>query len=64
MHEYQNGERCPCCGTVIQGKSREWLLSFSLLADSLGFVPWEQGLGRRVEPVLQARREPERTAEG
>ena len=37
MKLYRNGDRCPCCGTVIQDKSREWLLDFSAMAWALGF---------------------------
>ena len=37
MKIYHNGDRCPCCGTVIQDKSREWLLEFSAMAWALGF---------------------------
>lgn len=29
---YKNGDRCPCCGQVIEGKSEEWLELFSLTA--------------------------------
>ncbi len=26
---YKNGDRCPCCGQVLQGKSEDWLEIFS-----------------------------------
>lgn len=45
MHVYRNGDRCPCCGNVIQDKSREWLLEFSALCQALGF-----GLAEDDEP--------------
>lgn len=29
MKIYKNGDRCPCCGRVIEGKSEDWLELFS-----------------------------------
>lgn len=29
MKIYRNGDRCPCCGAPIEGKSEEWLELFS-----------------------------------
>ncbi|MBQ1575793.1 MAG: hypothetical protein IIZ83_02425 [Oscillospiraceae bacterium] len=67
MHVYRNGDRCPCCGTVIQDKSREWLLEFSAAVYAIGFIE-EDGAElpapRPVGPRERARREPGRTAEG
>lgn len=40
MKLYQNGDRCPCCGTVLDGKSRAWLLEFSQLVSDLGLPDW------------------------
>ena len=40
MKLYQNGDRCPCCGTVLEGKTREWLAEFSQLVDDLKMPPW------------------------
>ena len=40
MKLYQNGDRCPCCGTVLDGKSRAWLREFSRLVDELGLPTW------------------------
>ena len=40
MKLYQNGDRCPCCGTILIGKSRAWLLEFSQLVDDLGLPEW------------------------
>lgn len=31
MKIYKNGDRCPCCGQLIEGKSEEWLNDFSML---------------------------------
>ena len=30
MYIYKNGDRCPCCGQVLEGKSEDWLALFSL----------------------------------
>lgn len=38
MKEYKNGDLCPCCGQVIQGKSAEWLTLFSVSVDLLGLA--------------------------
>lgn len=32
MRIYKNGDRCPCCGQLIEGKSEEWLNDFSISA--------------------------------
>lgn len=32
MRIYKNGDRCPCCGQLIEGKSEEWLNNFSIQA--------------------------------
>lgn len=40
MKLYQNGDRCPCCGTVLRDKSPAWLVEFSRLVDDLGLPPW------------------------
>lgn len=40
MKLYQNGDRCPCCGTILEGKTRQWLAEFSQLVDDLGLPPW------------------------
>ena len=36
MKIYKNGDRCPCCGQLIEGKSEEWLNDFSMLVLLLG----------------------------
>lgn len=36
---YLNGDRCPCCGQEIEGKSREWLRLFGRLCEALGLEP-------------------------
>lgn len=30
MYIYKYGDRCPCCGQVLEGKSEDWLALFSL----------------------------------
>lgn len=42
MRLYRNGDRCPCCGSVLEGRCREWLQEFSLLVDELGLPPWPE----------------------
>ena len=37
MKIYKNGDKCPCCGQAIQGKSEEWLELFSAQAYFMGF---------------------------
>ena len=34
---YSNGDACPCCGQVIQGKTEDELLKFIVLAAAIGF---------------------------
>ena len=41
MKIYRNGDRCPCCGQRIEGKSDDWLLLFSQTVDMLRIPPWE-----------------------
>lgn len=41
MRLYKNGDRCPCCGQRIEGKSDDWLLLFSQTVDMLRIPPWE-----------------------
>ena len=41
MKLYKNGDRCPCCGQRIEGKSDDWLLLFSQTVDMLRLPPWE-----------------------
>lgn len=41
MKLYKNGDRCPCCGQRIEGKSDDWLLLFSQTVDMLRIPPWE-----------------------
>lgn len=40
MKLYQNGDRCPCCGTVLERKTDKWLVEFSQLVNDLGLPPW------------------------
>ena len=51
MTLYRNGDRCPCCGTVIQDKSREWLLEFSATVYALGFREDDGGPSRAPAPT-------------
>lgn len=37
IRRYRNGDTCPCCGQVIQGKTEDELLKFSVLAAAIGF---------------------------
>ena len=50
MKIYRNGDRCPCCGQRIEGKTDDWLELFSLTVDMLRIPPWEaQALSNREE---------------
>ena len=40
MKRYKNGDRCPCCGSVIEGKSEAWLADFSRLVEDLSLREW------------------------
>lgn len=40
MKLYKNGDRCPCCGTVLEGKTADWLRDFSELVDWLRLPEW------------------------
>ena len=51
MMIYRNGDRCPCCGTVLQDKSREWLLEFSATVWALGFREEETAGGASSSPT-------------
>ena len=42
MTRYQNGDRCPCCGGVIEGKTEEWLEVFSQLCHATGLEVLEE----------------------
>lgn len=47
MRIYKNGDRCPCCGQLIEGKSEKWLNDFSilvLLLDIPDVCPGESGM--------------------
>lgn len=43
MERYENGDRCPCCGQKLQGKTKEWLRLFARLCEALG-------LEKSIEP--------------
>ena len=49
MKIYRNGDRCPCCGTVLAGKTAEWLAEFSQLVSDLGLTEWPQPELRGIE---------------
>lgn len=38
IKRFNNGDLCPCCGQVIEGKTREWLDVFSVRIAGIGFV--------------------------
>lgn len=38
IKRYNNGDTCPCCGQVIEGKTREWLDLFSVRVAAIGFA--------------------------
>lgn len=42
MKIYKNGDRCPCCGTVIEGKDDKWLEEFSQIVFDLGLPPFPE----------------------
>lgn len=41
MKEYKNGDRCPCCGKKIEGRSDEWLELFSSTMYFLGLSEYD-----------------------
>ena len=41
MKQFQNGDRCPCCGTILKGKAPRWLWLFSVVVDMIRIPPWE-----------------------
>lgn len=45
---FLNGDKCPCCGQKIQGKSREWLRLFGRLCEALGL---EKDDGIELQPI-------------
>lgn len=45
MYLYKNGDRCPCCGQVIEGRNEDWLMDFSRKVQALlSYLPppWDQ----------------------
>lgn len=42
MEIYKNGDRCPCCGGEIEGKSEEWLELFSQFVNALGLEKYPE----------------------
>lgn len=42
MYMFENGDRCPCCGQTLEGKSRDWLELFSQTVHALGLDPGPQ----------------------
>lgn len=38
IKRYNNGDTCPCCGQVIEGKTREWLDLFSVRVAAIGLT--------------------------
>lgn len=41
MERYENGDRCPCCGRVLELMSEEWLEIFSQLCHAAGLEKLE-----------------------
>lgn len=41
MKIYRNGDRCPCCGARIEGKTEEWLELFSSTMYFLGLSQYD-----------------------
>lgn len=41
MYMFKNGDKCPCCGSVLRDKTDAWLQEFSALVDMLRLPPWE-----------------------
>ena len=63
MRIYKNGDRCPCCGTVLAGKTEEWLLEFSQLVADLGLPEWP-GLPESWDAERMNEEASKRSAEG
>lgn len=61
MKIYQNGDRCPCCGAILEGKSPEWLREFSELVDGLFLPPWPKLAELWEANVMQEETEREET---
>lgn len=40
MYMFKNGDSCPCCGQILEGKSQDWLELFSQLVHVLALDPW------------------------
>lgn len=36
IYRFKNGDRCPCCGQELQGKTPEELAEFSIIVYSIG----------------------------
>lgn len=54
MKMYKNGDRCPCCGTVLEGKSDEWLEEFSQIVFDLGIPPFSEDRIKDKQKTLEA----------
>lgn len=53
VKRYRNGDRCPCCGQVIQGKDEHWLWLFSFAAAQLGLPEIETTDGGEEERAVE-----------
>lgn len=42
MYMFKNGDRCPCCGQTLEGKSQDWLQLFSQMIHFLAVDPGPQ----------------------
>lgn len=38
MYIFKNGDKCPCCGSELKGKTEEELLIFSVTVAELGLL--------------------------
>lgn len=49
MYLYKNGDRCPCCGRVIEGKDSDWLQLFSMTVEWMGVAVLQDQLPTEPE---------------
>lgn len=51
MKFYQNGDKCPCCGAEIGGKSEDWLAVFSQLCNAAGLGELPESETPELKPI-------------
>ena len=49
MYIYKNGDLCPFCLQPLRDKSDDWLITFSAIANTLGFPTPKPGPQRTPE---------------